>query len=94
MAGLRDRQRARWFVFNRVVFGVNSSPFQPQFVAQVHARRHQSIFPLAAETFLKSTYIDDSVDSVPSVKAAVELYSQLSQLWKSAGMYAIKWLSN
>ena len=34
------------------------------------------------------------MDSVPSMKAAVELYSQLSQLWRSAGMYARKWLSN
>ena len=73
---------------------MNSSPFQAQFVAQEHARRHQSTFPVAAETVLKSTYRDDSMDSVPSVKAAVELYSQLSQLWKSAGMYARKWLSN
>ena len=38
--------------------------------------------------------MDDSMDSVPGVKAAVELYSHLSQLWKSAGMYARKWLSN
>ena len=82
------------FEFNRVVFGVNSSPFQAQFVAPEHARRHQSIFLLEAETVLKSTYMDDSMDSVPSVKAAVELYSQLSQLWTSAGMYARKWLSN
>ena len=82
------------FEFDRVVFGVNSSPFQAQFVAQEHARKHQSVFPLAAETVLKSTYMDDSMDSVPDVKTAVELYSQLSQLWKSAGMYARKWLSN
>ena len=82
------------FEFNRVVFGVISSPFQAQFGAQEHARRHQSIFLLEAETVLKSTYMDDNMDSVPSVKAAVELYSQLSQLWKSAGKYARKWLSN
>ena len=58
------------FEFNRVVFGVNSSPFQAQFVAQEHARRHQSIFPSANETVLRSTYMDDIMDSVPSVKAA------------------------
>ena len=38
--------------------------------------------------------MDDSMESVPSMKAAVELYSQLSQLWRSTGMYARKWLSN
>lgn len=81
------------FRFNRVVFGVNSK-IQAQFVAQEHARRHQSTFPLAAETVLKSTYMDNTMDLVPSVKAAVELCSHLSQLWKSAGMYAWKCLSN
>ncbi|KAL9987043.1 hypothetical protein ACROYT_G001278 [Oculina patagonica] len=48
------------FEFDRVVFGVNSSPFQAQFVAQEHARHHQSELPLAAETVLESTYMDDS----------------------------------
>ena len=81
------------FKFDRVVFGINSPPFQVQFVAQEHARKHQSEFPLAAETVLKSTYMDD-MDSSPDVKTAVELYRQLSQLCGSAGMYARKWLSN
>lgn len=49
------------FEFNRVVFGVNSSPFQAQFVAQEHARRHQCIFLLEAETVLESPYMDDSI---------------------------------
>ena len=82
------------FEFDRVVFGVNSSPFQAQFVAQEHVKKYQSEFPLAAETILKSTYMDDSMDSVPDVKTAIELNNQLSELWGSAGMYARKWLSN
>lgn len=73
---------------------MNLSPFQAQFVAQEHAKRYQSEFPLAAETILKSTYMDDTMDSVPDVKTAIELYNQLSELWSSAGMYARKWLSN
>ena len=82
------------FEFDRVVFGVNLSPFQAQFVAQEHAKKYQSEFPLAAETILKSTYMDDIMDSVPDVRTAVELYNQLSELWGSAGMYPRKWLSN
>ena len=50
--------------FSRVVFGVNSSPFLAQFVTQHHAKTHGSEYPLAAETVLKSTYLDDSMDSV------------------------------
>ena len=50
--------------------------------------------PLAAKTILKSTYMDDSMDSAPHVKTAIELYNQLSELWGSARMYARKRLSN
>ena len=82
------------FEFDRVVFGVNSSPFQAQFVAQQHAQKNQSAFPLAAESVLKSTYMDDSMDSVQDVKTGIELHGQMSQLWASAGMHARKWLSN
>ena len=82
------------FEFEQVVFGVNSSPFLVQFVIQEHARKHQSQFPLGAETVLKSTYMDDSMDSVPDKETGIKLYKQVSQLSASAGMHARKWLSN
>ncbi len=50
------------YEFNRVVFGVNSSPFQAQFVSQLHAKKYMNEFPMATETVLKSTYMDDSMD--------------------------------
>ena len=40
---------------------------EAQFVAQKNARRLQDVYPLAAETVLKSTYMDDSIDSVETV---------------------------
>ena len=42
------------YEFDRVVFGVNSSPFRAQFVLQHHAKKFIDEFPLAAETILKS----------------------------------------
>ena len=82
------------YEFSSVVFGVNASPFQAQFVAQEHARKYREKYPMAAETVLKSTYMDDSIDSVPDERQGIELYNQLSELWGKAGMYARKWLSN
>mgnify|MGYP000220582798 CR=1 FL=1 len=38
-------------------------------------------------------YMDNSMDSVRDVKTGVELYSQLTKLWETAGMHARKWLS-
>ena len=82
------------YEFDRVVFGVNSSPFQAQFVLQQHAQRYQTRFPLAVETVQKSTYMDDSMDSTLSEENAIELYQQLSLLLTKASMHARKWLSN
>ena len=82
------------FEFNRVVFGVNSSPFHAQFVSQFHAERHKDELPLAAETVSKSTYMDDSMDSMSDDSQGIELYRQLEELWNKAGMHARKWLSN
>jgi len=82
------------YEFSRIVFGVNCSPFLAQRVIQEHARCNADEFPLAAETVLKSTYMDDSLDSVPSHSDGVKLYQQLSELLKRANMYARKWLSN
>ena len=48
------------YKFDRVVFGINSSPFLAQFVLQHHAREHQADYGRATETILKSTYMDDS----------------------------------
>ena len=82
------------YEFDRVVLGVNSSPFQAQFVLQQHARQYQSTFPVAAGTVLKSTYMDDSMDSVGTDEQGMTLYSELSTLLTKAGMHARKWLSN
>ena len=82
------------YQFNSLVFGVNSCPYQAQFVSQKHARENKEQYPKAAETILESTYMDDSMDSVPSDEECLELYDQLSKLWESAGTHARKWLSN
>ena len=82
------------YEFERVVFGKKSAPFEAPCTIQEHARKHQNQFPAATETVLESTYMDDSMDSTVDEQNAIDLYHQLSQLWKKAGMHARKWLSN
>ena len=73
---------------------MNSSPFQALFVVRHHAEENREAFPRAAEAILDSTYMDDTMDSVESEEEGVEMYDQLSCLWKMAGMHARKWISN
>jgi len=82
------------YEFNRLVFGVNSSPFLAQFVSQYHARLYQHSYPRAAKVILNSTYMDDSMASVLTDEEAVGLYQELFDLWGKAGMRTHKWLSN
>ena len=82
------------YEFTRLVFGVNASPFLAQYVSQFHAQLFQQSHQRAAETILKSTYMDDSMDSVTDEDEGIKLYKELSDLWKRAGMFTHKWLSN
>ena len=43
-------------------------------------KKNEKEFPLAAETALKATYMDDSMDSTLNDKQGDELYRQLSHL--------------
>ena len=91
---LKTDQDPEEYEFSRVVFGKNSAPMEAQFAAQENARRHGAAYPLAADTVLKSTYMDDSLDIVENDDVGVELYHQLKALWEKAGMHARKWVSN
>ena len=82
------------YEFSRLVFGVNSCPFQAQLVTRKHAEEKMTEFPAAADAVLNSTYMDDTMDSVADDSDGVQLYEQLSELWKTAGMHARKWISN
>ena len=82
------------YEFSRVVFGKTSAPMEAQFVAPENARRHQDVYPLAAETVLKSTYMDDSIDSVETVQDGIQLYKELDSPWGIAGWKARNWVSN
>ena len=59
---------------------------ESQFVGKENARRKQDRYPLATETVLKSTYMDNSIDSVENNDEGAELYRQLKALWVVAGM--------
>ena len=83
-------QKPLEYEFNRLVFGVNSSPFLAQFVSQHHAKVHEKQYPRAAEVILKSTYMNESMDSVKDETEGIELYEQLSELWRKADMQTHK----
>ena len=91
---LNQNQVPDHYELNTLIFGVNSCPFQAQFVTQMHAKKNKELYPRAVETVLESTYMDDSMDSTETDKEGIQLYVDLSRLWKTAGIHARKWISN
>ena len=102
---LQDRpyQRVLWRSFNQsekpkilkftcVVFAINSCSCHAQYVSQHHAKKNNNEYPLAAETVLCFTYMNDSMNSVKTCDEAINLYKELSELWGKSGMYARKWV--
>ena len=53
-----------------------------------NAKKNKNKYPLAAETVLYSTYMDDSMDLVKTSDEVIKLYQDFSELWGKAGMYA------
>ena len=47
---------------------------------KTHAEKLRDEFPMGAETVLKSTYKDDSMDSVANDDQGVRLYEELNEL--------------
>ena len=82
------------YEFKHVVLGDASAPFRAQFVSQENARIQEEKFPLAAETVIKLTYMDESLDSTRDNVSAVQLFHRLQGLWDKTGMKARKWLRN
>ena len=82
------------YEWQRVIFRGNASPYLAHTVARENAKKFENTYPRSVETVLKSTYTDDSLDSVETSTEAIQLYKELKLIWSKAGMNARKWLSN
>ena len=76
------------------VFGNAGSPCVAIFATKEHARKNRDAFPSAAETIIKSTLVDDSLDSRPTPEEAFSLLTQLRELLALMDMQLKKVVSN
>ena len=47
---------------------MNAALFEVHYVVRHNTEKHQAEYPLAADTVLESTYIDDTMDSTETEK--------------------------
>nr|XP_049698106.1 uncharacterized protein LOC126054983 [Helicoverpa armigera] len=82
------------YQFNRVCFGLKSSPYHALRVVRQLIADEGDNFPAAAAAAASALYMDDIVYSVPSAPQAVSLCEELIQLFKRGQFDLVKWTSN
>jgi hypothetical protein len=78
----------------RVTFGINASPFLAMCTLLDHSEKYRKTMPRAVEALTKSTYVDDTLDSVKTVDEALKVYQDMTMICQEAGWKIHKWSSN
>ena len=73
-------------------FGNRGSPVTVVFVIKWIAFEFRDRYPLASETVLESSLVDDCMDSVPTDEMGEELVKGLKAIFASCGMEIHKWV--
>ncbi|XP_065062455.1 uncharacterized protein LOC135689235, partial [Rhopilema esculentum] len=80
--------------FNRVVFGVNSSPFLLNAVVRHHLSTYETAVPEFSAKLSRSFYVDDLVLGCYDEESGKELYNKAKKRMLEAGFNLRKWKSN
>ncbi|KAJ8356221.1 hypothetical protein SKAU_G00190150 [Synaphobranchus kaupii] len=75
-------------------FGTMSSPCCTIFALQQHARNHQDDFPDTLQSVQQSFYVENCLESFPTIPAASERVNQLRTLLAEGGFNLRQWASN
>ena len=80
--------------FNRVVFGVTSSPFLLNGTVRHHVSNYEGEDPQFVNDFLSSLCVDDFYGGKENVPEAFQLYTKAKSRMKEGGFNLRKWISN
>ena len=83
------------YEFNRLVFGIKSSPYLACKALQEVAKMFAAEYPESAhEIVSKNFYVDDLLCSLPTVEEAVTMRKCVQEMLERGGFHLRKWLSN
>lgn len=80
--------------FNRVVFGVNSSPFLLNAVLRHHVNRYKNVDSQFVECLTKAFFVNDLVTSCHDSTTAHALYEKARERMSEGGFKLRKWKTN
>ena len=91
---LSDNPKLLILRFQRVIFGVNSSPFLLNGTLYYHISKYFEADPEFAEKLLEALYIDDLSSGDKTVNGCFELYKKTVNCFHSGGFQLHNWASN
>ncbi|GFS41637.1 integrase catalytic domain-containing protein [Nephila pilipes] len=80
--------------FNRVLFGINSSPFLLTATIKYHLKKYSSLFPQTHELLNKFVYVDDVLGGQSTVASAYTTSVECVQIFSEANMPLHQWATN
>lgn len=80
--------------FNRVLFGINASPFLLSATIKFHVQKYRKEYPEAVQMLENWFYVDDLIAGEDKVEDALEVSRKAYYIMEKAGMNLRKWTSN
>ena len=90
----QERKNPQIYEFLGHLFGNVGSPTCSIWTCRKNAIDHSKEFPRAADVVLKSTVVDDGLDSAPTPEAASAIISDLIKLYNKIGLKINKFATN
>lgn len=82
------------YEFNRISFGISSSPYLAMRVIRQLAADNRITYPLAAYEVENHMYMDDYVCSFDNIDIVEKTYKEMTTMLQSGGFNLVKWISN
>ncbi|GFT00568.1 integrase catalytic domain-containing protein [Trichonephila clavipes] len=88
------RPKLQVYRFNRVNFGVSSSPFLLAATIRHHIEKYKHEFPDTVELLDRNFYVDDLISGGNEFEEALQTSRRAKHIMEAAGMDLRKWITN
>ncbi|GFW38427.1 uncharacterized protein TNCV_1332801 [Trichonephila clavipes] len=91
---VHKRPKLQVYHFNRVNFGVSSSPFLLAATIRHHIEKYKHEFPDTVELLDRNFYVDDLISGGNEFEEALQTSRRAKNIMEAAGMDHRKWITN
>ncbi|GFW01168.1 integrase catalytic domain-containing protein [Trichonephila clavipes] len=91
---VHKRPKLQVYRFNRVNFGVSSSPFLLAATIRHHIEKYKHEFPDTIELLDRNFYVDDLISGGNEFEEALQTSRRAKNIMEAAGMDLRKWITN